>query len=168
MIGVLHGRSRPMHARRRRHPRALRQGLQRWARSRATTSTSNTAGWKATRPLLGACAADSFALQPDVIVAIRPCIPRRCARRRPRTIPIVFVNVADPVGCGFVASLARPGGNLTGFICMNDGIAAKWLELLTEIAPRSRASTHSNSDNDALRPVRACEPRPRLRRSRSR
>ena len=52
------------------------------------------------------------------------------------TVPIVFVQVADPVGAGLVESLARPGGNTTGFTPMEYGIGAKWLELLKEIAPR--------------------------------
>ena len=52
-----------------------------------------------------------------------------------RTVPIVFVQVADPVGAGFVDSLARPGGNATGFIHFEYGISAKWLELLKQIAP---------------------------------
>jgi ABC-type uncharacterized transport system substrate-binding protein len=53
-----------------------------------------------------------------------------------RTIPVVFVIVADPVGSGFVQSLARPGANATGFTIMEPTIAGKWLELLKEIAPR--------------------------------
>jgi ABC-type uncharacterized transport system substrate-binding protein len=52
-----------------------------------------------------------------------------------RTIPIVFVNVADPVGAGFVDSLARPGGNVTGFLQFEYTLSAKWLELLNQIAP---------------------------------
>ena len=52
-----------------------------------------------------------------------------------RTVPIVFVNVTDPVGAGFVASLARPGRNVTGFLLFEYGIGVKWLELLKEIAP---------------------------------
>jgi putative ABC transport system substrate-binding protein len=56
-------------------------------------------------------------------------------QRDTRTIPIVFVNVSDPVGEGFVAGLPRPGGNLTGFIDTEAAMAGKWLELLTEIAP---------------------------------
>src|SRR5262249_57654257 len=51
-------------------------------------------------------------------------------------IPIVFTTVADPVGAGFVESLARPGGNATGFIAFEYGLGTKWLELLKEIAPR--------------------------------
>jgi putative ABC transport system substrate-binding protein len=53
-----------------------------------------------------------------------------------RTVPIVFANVGDPVALGFVDSLARPGGNTTGFTPYEFGFAAKWLELLKEIAPR--------------------------------
>ena len=51
-------------------------------------------------------------------------------------MPIIFANIADPVGSGFVASFARPGGNVTGFIAMEPTMAGKWLELLKEIAPR--------------------------------
>ena len=54
---------------------------------------------------------------------------RRCCRR-PRTVPIVFALVTDPSAAGFVASLARPGGNATGFIAFEYGMAGKWLELL--------------------------------------
>ena len=54
-----------------------------------------------------------------------------------RTIPIVFVQVADSVGNGFVASLAKPGGNATGFTNIDFGMSAKWLELLKEIAPQT-------------------------------
>jgi putative ABC transport system substrate-binding protein len=56
-------------------------------------------------------------------------------QQQTRTIPIVFVNVVDPVGQGFVASLPHPGGNITGFINIEAGMTGKWLELLTEIAP---------------------------------
>ena len=53
-----------------------------------------------------------------------------------RTVPIVFVTVPDPVGAGFVDSLARPGGNATGFVQFEYGLSGKWLELLKEVAPR--------------------------------
>jgi putative ABC transport system substrate-binding protein len=81
-------------------------------------------------------AAELVALAPDVIftsgsAAIGPL------RRATRTIPIVFVLVPDPVGAGFVDSLARPGGNITGFTQFDYGIGAKWLEVLKEIAPNT-------------------------------
>ena len=57
-------------------------------------------------------------------------------KQQTSTVPIVFVNVVDPVGSGFVASFPRPGGNVTGFILMEPTMAGKWLELLKEIAPR--------------------------------
>jgi putative ABC transport system substrate-binding protein len=79
-------------------------------------------------------AAELVALAPDVILAhssgaLAPLL------QATRTVPIVFTNVPDPVGAGFVDSLARPGGNATGFILFEYGISAKWLELLREIAP---------------------------------
>jgi putative ABC transport system substrate-binding protein len=62
-----------------------------------------------------------------------------------RTVPIVFVNVSDPVGAGYVASLARPGNNTTGFTLFEYSISGKWLELLKEIAPRiTRAAVIRN------------------------
>ena len=71
--------------------------------------------------------------------------------KQTRTIPVVFVIVADPVGSGFVESLARPGANATGFTIMEPTIAGKWLELLKEIAPRiSRAAFLFNPGNDAI------------------
>jgi putative tryptophan/tyrosine transport system substrate-binding protein len=73
-------------------------------------------------------------LQPDVILV--DSTPQTAAlQRETQTIPIVFVNVSDPVGSGFVAGLSRPGRNLTGFIPWEPTMAGKWLELLTEIAP---------------------------------
>jgi putative ABC transport system substrate-binding protein len=59
-------------------------------------------------------------------------------QRVTRSVPIVFVQVSDPVGAGFVAGLARPGGNITGFTTFEYGIGAKWLELLKEMAPQIR------------------------------
>ena len=79
-------------------------------------------------------ATELAALAPDVIVSpgastVGPLL------QVTRTIPIVFAIVADPVGAGFVASLARPGGNATGFTSFEYGTSGKWLELLKEIAP---------------------------------
>jgi putative tryptophan/tyrosine transport system substrate-binding protein len=73
-------------------------------------------------------------LQPDAILT-GSTSATAAFRPETRTIPIVFVGVSDPVGAGFVASLPRPGGNLTGFIFTEPGMASKWVELLTEIAP---------------------------------
>ena len=79
--------------------------------------------------------AELVALPSDVIVAngVGALGPLQQATR---TVPIVFTSVADPVGAGYVDSLARPGGNATGFFVWEYSIAAKWLELLKEIAPR--------------------------------
>jgi len=73
-------------------------------------------------------------LAPDVIIGTGSP-PVVALRRATRTIPIVFVLVADPVGAGFVESLARPGGNATGFTPFEYGIGAKWLEIIREIMP---------------------------------
>ena len=80
-------------------------------------------------------AKELVALQPDLILSQNT--PTTAALlQQTRTIPIIFANVADPVGSGFVASFPRPGGNVTGFITMEPTMAGKWLELLKEIAPR--------------------------------
>jgi len=72
--------------------------------------------------------------KPDVVLAAGASIVA-ALQRVSHTVPIVFANVTDPVGGGIVASLARPGGNATGFTQFEFGISAKWLELLKEIAP---------------------------------
>ena len=79
-------------------------------------------------------AAELVALAPDVILAAG-AIVTRALQRATRTIPIVFANAVDPVGMGFVASLARPGGNVTGFTVFEFSMGGKWLELLKQIAP---------------------------------
>src|SRR6266481_4742947 len=80
-------------------------------------------------------AQELVALQPDVILACTT--PAAIAlQRESRTIPIIFVAVADPIDAGLVANLARPGGNLTGLLSYEDTIAGKWLAMLKEIAPR--------------------------------
>jgi len=80
-------------------------------------------------------AAELVALTPDVILASGGTVVGPLLQAT-RTIPIVFTQTPDPVGAGFVASLARPGGNATGFTIFEYGISAKWLELLKQIAPR--------------------------------
>jgi putative tryptophan/tyrosine transport system substrate-binding protein len=79
-------------------------------------------------------AAELAALAPDVILAAGAAVAGPLLQAT-RTVPIVFVIVPDPVGAGFVDSLARPGGNATGFITFEYSISAKWLELLKQIAP---------------------------------
>jgi putative ABC transport system substrate-binding protein len=92
--------------------------------------------WGANDPDRGRRYADELiALAPDTILAsgILSATP---LQRITRTLPIVFVNVTDPVGAGLVASLARPGGNATGFMLFEYSLSGKWLELLKELAPR--------------------------------
>jgi putative tryptophan/tyrosine transport system substrate-binding protein len=74
------------------------------------------------------------ALEPDVIVAVGTGMVA-AAQRETSTIPIVFAGVSDPIGSGFVASLARPEGNLTGLMSYEASIVGKWLSMLKEIAP---------------------------------
>jgi ABC-type uncharacterized transport system substrate-binding protein len=112
----------------------LRQGLERlgWSEGRNLRIDYRFAASHADRfqPL----AKELIALQPDVILAQTPPVVA-VMQRESRTIPVVFVDVSDPIGPGFVASLARPGGNLTGVISYEAGITGKWLAMLREIAP---------------------------------
>jgi putative ABC transport system substrate-binding protein len=84
--------------------------------------------------LLRKYAAELAALAPDVILA-SGSVTVRPVQQATRTIPIVFVQVVDPVGSGYVDSLSRPGGNTTGFTLFEYSLSGKWLELLKEIAP---------------------------------
>ena len=79
-------------------------------------------------------AAELVAVAPDVILASGSTSVAALLQTT-RTVPIVFVNVIDPVGAGYVARLARPGGNATGFTAFEYSLSGKWLELLKEIAP---------------------------------
>jgi len=113
---------------------ALRQGLERL-------------GWSEGRNLridyryapdisqVRAPAKELIDLQPDLMFASSTAIAA-ALQRESRTIPIVFVEVSDAIGSGFVASLPRPGGNLTGFLQIEASITGKWLGMLKEIAPR--------------------------------
>ena len=110
------------------------KGCSNWAGPTAATCGSTTAGAQAMPTRFARYAAELVALAPDVILAngtatVAPLL------QATRTVPIVFAIVADPVGAGFVESLARPGGNATGFILLEFGLSGKWLELLKEIAP---------------------------------
>jgi ABC-type uncharacterized transport system substrate-binding protein len=113
---------------------AFRQGLQQlgWTNGRNVRIEYRWTAGDADR--IRRYAAELAALVPDVILAsgsatVGPLL------QATRTVPIVFVNVPDPVGAGFVDSLARPGGNATGFILFEYGLSGKWLELLKQIAP---------------------------------
>ena len=89
-------------------------------------------------------AKELLALQPDVILAHTTAIT--AALRESRTIPIVFINVSDPIGSGFIGSLSRPGGNITGLLHIEESIVGKWLAMLKQIAPRlARAALLANS-----------------------
>jgi putative ABC transport system substrate-binding protein len=90
-------------------------------------------------------AAQLIALSPDVVLAFGYSVVS-ALQKATRSVPIVFASATDPVGGGLVASLARPGGNATGFVTSEFGFAAKWLELLKEVAPRvSRAAVLRDS-----------------------
>jgi putative ABC transport system substrate-binding protein len=91
-----------------------------------------------------ALAKELVALQPDVIIAHSTPVAA-AMKQESRIIPIVFISVSDPIGSGFIASLARPGGNLTGLLLYEDGITGKWFAMLKEIAPRlERAALVAN------------------------
>src|SRR5271168_2132099 len=74
-------------------------------------------------------------LRPDAILSTNTP-PVGALARETKTIPIVFVGVSDPIGSGFAANLAHPGGNITGFTVNDPALGGKWVELLKEIAPR--------------------------------
>ena len=98
-------------------------------------------------------AAELIGLSPDAILASTLQVVE-VLRQQTHTIPIVFVLVVDPVGQGFVQSLARPGGNLTGFSAWDAPIMGKWLQLLKEIAPSvTRVAVIFNPDAGTSAPV---------------
>jgi putative ABC transport system substrate-binding protein len=93
-----------------------------------------------------ALAQDLVGLQPDIILVTQTAATA-AVQRETRTIPIVFVNLADPVASGIVARLNQPGGNITGFAIYEASLGGKWLELLSEIAPGlKRAAIMFNPD----------------------
>jgi putative tryptophan/tyrosine transport system substrate-binding protein len=85
-----------------------------------------------------ALAKQLIALQPDVILTQTPVVTAALQQHENRSIPTVFVNVSDPIGMGFKASLARAGGNITGMLHYEGTIVGKWLGMLKEIAPWER------------------------------
>ncbi len=125
---------------------AFLQGLQEagWAVGRNARIDVRWGG--ADAGLLHTLAMELLALAPDNIMAGGTLT--MLALQQVRTVPIVFAGVGDPVGAGFVDSLARPGGNVTGFMNIEFSFAGKWLELLKEIAPSvKRAAVLRNAAN---------------------
>ena len=114
---------------------AFQKGMQElgWNEGREILSTVRfTAG---TPELARTYAAELVAMAPDAILANTASVVS-ALRQQTQSIPIVFAQVVDPVSSGFVESLAHPGGNITGFLSLDFGIGAKWLEILKEIVPR--------------------------------
>lgn len=113
---------------------ALRQGLEKlgWSQGRNVTIDYRFAPGGSNQEQTKA--KDLVGLRPDVILAQSTPIVA-ALQRESRKIPIVFVTVSDPIGSGFVTTLGRPGGNLTGLLMHEDGIIGKWLAMLKEIAP---------------------------------
>jgi putative ABC transport system substrate-binding protein len=118
----------------------FRQGLERlgWVEGRNIRIDYRFAAGRTDR--FQSLAKELVALQPEVILANSTPIAT-ALQRETRAIPIVFANVSDPIGSGFIASLARPGGNLTGLLLYEEGITGKWLAMLKEIAPRLERAT---------------------------
>jgi putative ABC transport system substrate-binding protein len=112
----------------------LRQGLRElgWVEGRNLIIDYRSADGKVDR--LPALAADLAAVNVHIIVAAAT-VPALAAKRASQTIPVVFTHVSDPVGTGLVSSLARPGGNVTGFTHLNVGLGPKRLELLKQVVP---------------------------------
>jgi len=115
--------------------RALRQSLEKrgWIDGQNIRIDIRWGGGETGR--MQADVASALSLAPDVIVSGGTPITAEL-RRNTRTIPIIFVNVGDPLGTDLVHSLAQPGGNVTGFTSYESSIGGKWVELLKEIAPR--------------------------------
>jgi putative tryptophan/tyrosine transport system substrate-binding protein len=126
---------------------AFRQMLEKrgWSEGRNVHIETHFAPGNKYEPL----ANELVATQPDVILAHTTPVAV-ALQRASRAIPIVFVNVSDPIGSGFIASLARPGGNFTGVLQYEAGIVGKWLTMLKEIAPRlERVALLSNPKTTA-------------------
>jgi putative ABC transport system substrate-binding protein len=128
---------------------AFQQGLQvvGWTDGRNVRIDYRLGGGDADR--IRSTAAELVALEPDVIFAVASSI-LIALQQVTHTVPIVFANITDPVGAGYVDSLARPGGNITGFLLFEYGLAGKWLELLKQIAPTvTRAAVIRDSKTSA-------------------
>src|SRR5258708_1481244 len=136
---------------------ALRQGLEKrgWLEGRNIRIDIRFAPAGAGQEQLRA--QELVALKPDVIFAHTPQVVA-ALQGESRAIPIVFVGVADPVGAGFIASLNRPGGNLTGLLGIEASIVGKWLTMLKEIAPLTRVALIANPKNIFNYFLHAAEP----------
>jgi ABC-type uncharacterized transport system substrate-binding protein len=112
---------------------AFRQGLEKrgWSEGRNVRIDTRFAP---AGPLAQVVAKELVALQPDVILAHSTPVTT-ALQRESRTVPIVFAVVADPIGSGFIASLPRPGGNITGVMQYEASVTGKWLAMLKEVAP---------------------------------
>ena len=119
-----------------RNTAALVQGLQAlgWTEGRNIRIEQRWAGGSV--GAMKALARELVALGPDVIVVISTPVTA-AVMQETNTIPIIFLQNFDPVGSGFVKSLAAPGGNITGFTSYEPAMASKWLELLKEVAPQA-------------------------------
>ena len=129
---------------------AFRQGLREvgWVESRNVQIEFRWAAGDSN--LMRAYAAELVRLAPDVIVTHAP-LTFAAVRQETHSLPIVFLQVPDPVEGGFVASMAQPGGNATGFTSFENTISAKWLELLKEVVPSStRVAIIRNPANQFL------------------
>jgi putative tryptophan/tyrosine transport system substrate-binding protein len=126
---------------------AFQQGLQQASWSIGRNVRIDTRWGEDDLDLEAKYAAELMALAPDIIFA-SGTLSVAALQRLSRTVPIVFVGVTDPLGAGFVDSLARPGGNATGFMIYEYSLSGKWLELLKEIAPGvMRVAILRNPDN---------------------
>ncbi len=136
---------------------AFRQGLEQlgWSEGRNVTVDIRFAPAGAHQEQ--ARAQELVALKPDVILAHTPQVVT-ALRAASTEIPLVFVGVADPVSAGFVKSLARPGGNLTGMHGIEPSIAGKWLSMLREVAPIVRVALIANPKNIFDYFLQAAEP----------
>jgi putative ABC transport system substrate-binding protein len=112
--------------------------------------------WTSGNPeLIRRHAAELVASAPDLLLTgITPAV--QALKRETATIPIVFANVADPVGSGLVPSLAKPGANVTGFTAVEYTIVGKWLELLKELAPETARWHSSATIGTMVSPLNSC------------
>jgi putative tryptophan/tyrosine transport system substrate-binding protein len=114
---------------------AFHQGLQEWGWTIGRNARIDYRWGASDAERIRRHAAELVALAPEVILSSgTPSVA--ALQQATRSVPIVFTQVVDPVGSGFVASLAKPGGNITGFSVFEYGISGKWLELLKEVTPR--------------------------------